>query len=76
MAMKTDLEEQIWQDEIDRFAEDSLAMWKTQYRYWQRAKSQGAPEALLNQLAEVSELFRQAHLKLSELKEYFPKAEE
>ena len=76
MAMKTDLEEQIWQDEIDRFAEDTLAMWKTQYRYWQRAQAQGAPEGLLQRLAEINEHFRQAHLKLSELKEYFPKAEE
>lgn len=75
MAMKTDLEEQIWKDEIERFAEDTLAMWKTQYRYWQRAQAQGAPEGLLNELAEVNEHFRQAQLKLNQLSKYFPEQE-
>jgi hypothetical protein len=76
MAPKTDLEEQIWQDDIERFAEDALAMWKTQYRFWQRAHHQGAPEGLLQRLAEINEHFRQAHLKLLELKSCFPKADE
>ena len=73
--MTTDLDEQIWHDEVDRFAEDTLAMWKTQYRFWQRAQAQGAPAGLLNELSAVNELFRQAHAKLETLKEYFPKAE-
>lgn len=75
MATKTDLEEQIWKEDIDRFAEDTLAMWKTQYRLWLRAKEQGAPVSLVTELGEISELFREANSRLASMAVFFPKAE-
>lgn len=73
--MTTDLDEQIWKDEIERFAEDTLAMWKTQYRFWHRASVQGAPPELLNELAAINELFREAQARLTQVSVCFPEAE-
>ncbi len=71
----TDLDEQIWKDEMERFAEDTLAMWKTQYRYWYRASTQGAPAELLNEMASINELFKEAHERLVKVSVCFPEAE-
>ena len=66
------LDEQIWREEVERWAEDALSMWKTQYNFWQRAQHQGAPPALLSELAALCEQFRTAHEKLVSLVAYFP----
>lgn len=68
----SDLYEQIWRGDILRWRDDTLAMWKTQYRFWERAKAQGAPQALLDALSSVSENYRQAYERLNELAPCFP----
>jgi hypothetical protein len=73
--MSEDLYEQIWEEDIQRFAEDTLALWKTQYRLWQRAKTQGAPPALLEELHAISELFKETHTRLMGITVFFPKAD-
>ena len=42
-------------------------MWKTQYRFWERAKPRELPQALLDALSSVSENYRQAYERLNEL---------
>lgn len=71
----TDLEEQIWKDDIERMAEDTLALWRTQFRFLERAQSQGAPVGLLNELAVINNLFKEANARLTSLAPCFPEAE-
>lgn len=69
----TNLNEQIWKEEVDRFAEDTMALWRTQYDFFLRAQSQGAPQPLLQELVEISDHFRTIHGKLAAISPCFPK---
>lgn len=73
--MADDLNTQIWKEDIDRWTEDTLSMWKTQYRLWERAKYQGAPSALLGELSAICQLYKDAHDKMKALSVYFPPEE-
>lgn len=73
--MADDLNSQIWREDVERWCEDTLSMWRTQYRFWERAKYQGAPAALLTELSAVCENFKTAHDKMKALLAYFPPEE-
>lgn len=70
--MAIDIRDPIFKEEIERFAEDTLALWKTQYYLFLKAQSQGAPEGLLVELSNISESFRQAYEKIRAITPYFP----
>lgn len=69
-----DIMNQIWKSDITRHAEDTLSLWKTQYRFWERAKAQGAPKELLAELYNICEFYRGAHERLCSISECFPEA--
>lgn len=64
--------EPIWKEDIERFTEDTLALWRTQYEFWKTLQAQGAPPVLVAEIAQISELFQQAHARLAEVSKYFP----
>lgn len=70
--MAIDLREPISREEMERFTEDTMALWRTQYMLFLKAQAQGAPSGLLSEMAGVSELFRQTHERLKNLVQYFP----
>lgn len=70
--MGIDLREPISREEMERFAEDTMALWRTQYMLFQKAQAQGAPQGLVAEMATISELFRQTHERLKNLVPYFP----
>ena len=74
MATTSNLMEQIWKSDIIRQAEDTLALWQTQYRFWERAKAQGAPKELLDALINTCEMYRGIHEQLKALSVCFPEA--
>lgn len=72
----SDLDEQIWREDMERWTQDIYSVWKTQYRLWQRAQAQGAPPALVNELSAVCTSLAEAYNKLSTLPRFFPKQRE
>ncbi|TXH10599.1 MAG: hypothetical protein E6R04_04945 [Spirochaetes bacterium] len=70
--MGIDLREPISREEMERFAEDTMALWRTQYMLFLKAQAQGAPQGLIVEMADVSELFRQTHERLKNLVQFFP----
>lgn len=70
--MGIDLREPISREEMERFAEDTMALWRTQYMLFLKTQAQGAPQGLVAEMADISELFRQTYEKLKSLVPYFP----
>jgi hypothetical protein len=52
--MGIDLREPISREEMERFAEDTMALWRTQYMLFLKAQAQGAPQGLIVEMADVS----------------------
>jgi len=71
--MGIDVSEPISKEEMERFTEDTLALWRTQYNLFVKIQMQGAPKALVQEMSELSERFREIHGRLEKLCIFFPK---
>lgn len=66
------MNEPVSKQDVERLSEDVLALWKTQYEFWQRTGAQGAPVSLQNEMAQINELLKLAFERLTKVTPYFP----